>query len=134
MKKAALLLAAIACWGCQSSRTNIASETAAARPMDRLVNRVWARADSTGLPGVTRIFLSDSTLVMDSCWETYQLAKWRAESDSVVSWQEGTAEVRARVVELDSDRLVLRLDLVDGPQDEHYRSAAVPFVCPDMPR
>lgn len=93
-----------------------------------------ARSDSTGLPGVMRIFLGDGTLVMDSCWETYQIVRWRAESDSIVAWQEGTAEVRAKVLELVGEKLVLRVDLVDGSQEEHYRAARVPYLCPDMPR
>ena len=45
-----------------------------------LVGRVWVRSDSTGLPGVMRVFLSDSTLIMDSCWETYRLARWQISS------------------------------------------------------
>jgi hypothetical protein len=83
---------------------------------------------------MTRIFLSDGTLVMDSCWETYQLAKWQAESDSVVSWQEGPATIRATVLELDPGTLVLRMNLATETHDEHYRPAPVPFLCPDMPR
>ena len=81
-----------------------------------------------------RVFLADGTLLMDSCWETYQLVKWRAESDSVIAWQEGTAEIRARVMSLKADELVLRLELADGSQEERYRPATVPYLCPDMPR
>lgn len=81
-----------------------------------------------------RVFLSDGTLVMDSCWETYQLVRWRAESDSVVAWDEGGAEVRATILEVDDEKLALRVDLVNGSQDEHYRAAPVPYLCPDLPR
>ena len=98
------------------------------------VGKVWLSADFAKPKGTIRIFLPDGTLVMDSCWETYQLAKWRAESDSVVSWQEGPAEIRATVVELAGETLVLRLDLVDGSQEEHFRAASVPYLCPDMRR
>jgi hypothetical protein len=81
-----------------------------------------------------RIFLHDGTLVMDSCWETYQLATWQAESDSAVVWQEGGAGLRATILELGVDTLVLRVALVNGSQDQHYRAATVPWICPDMRR
>jgi len=134
MRRAAILFAVVACCGCQSREAQVTGQPEAAGPAALLVNRVWARSDSTGLPGVMRIFLSDGTLVMDSCWETYQLAQWRAESDSVVTWQEGTVEVRGTILELAPERLVLRLALVDGSQDEHYEPATVPYLCPDMRR
>ncbi len=81
-----------------------------------------------------RIFLADGTLVMDSCWETYRLATWRWESDRVLVWQEDAMEVRAEVVQVGPEDLVLRLALAGGSQDEHYRAAAVPYLCPDMKR
>ena len=99
-----------------------------------LTNRVWARSDSTALPGVMRIFLSDGTLLMDSCWETYRLCPWRMESDGTLLWQEDAAEIRAAIVRVDAGDLVLRLHLVSGDQEEHYRLASVPYVCPDMKR
>src|SRR5262249_2272062 len=51
------------------------SERYTGKGINGLTNRVWMRSDSTGLPGVTRIFLSDSTLLMDSCWETYRVVR-----------------------------------------------------------
>jgi hypothetical protein len=38
------------------------------------------------------------------------------------------------VLELAEERLVLRLALVDGRQEERYVPAAVPYLCPDMRR
>jgi hypothetical protein len=134
MKRAAILAAVVACYGCQTVETDAPGRAEAAGPMASLVNRVSARTDSTGLPGVMRIFLSDSTLVMDSCWETYHLVRWRALSDSVLAWQEGTVEVRDTIPELAGETLMLRVDLVNGSQDERYRAAAVPYLCPDMRR
>jgi hypothetical protein len=135
MRRALILIAVVACCGCQRGTTRVSDERNAAGPATLLVNRVWARSDSlTGLPGVMRVFLSDSTLIMDSCWETYQLATWRLESDSVVSWQEGSAQVRAKVLELTRETLALRVDVADGSQEEHYRVATVPYLCPDMRR
>lgn len=134
MRKRAVVLAVLACCGCQRAGTEVPGRVESAGPTTALVNHVWARSDSTGLPGVMRIFLSDGTLVMDSCWETYQLTRWRAQSDSVVAWQEGSAEVRGTILELAGENLVLRVDLVNGSQDEHYRAASVPYLCPDMRR
>jgi hypothetical protein len=134
MKRAVVVLSAIACCDCQGVRTDAPRRSEAPARTKAFTDRAWAGADSSGLPGALRIFLGDGTLVMDSCWETYQLAKWRAESDSVVVWQEGAAEVRGRILELSDDHLVLRLALVDGSRDEHYRLAPVPYLCPDMPR
>jgi hypothetical protein len=91
-------------------------------------------SNPAGLPGVMRIFLSDGTLVMDSCWETYRLEKWRWESDSTIAWREDTAEIRATIVELAADDLVLRLALADGNREEHFRVAQVPYLCPEMKR
>jgi uncharacterized membrane protein len=99
-----------------------------------LVDRVWLRSDSTGLPGVMRIFLSDSTLVMDSCWETYRLARWQLESDSTLRWREDAADIRAAIRSLHDKELVLFVSLRSGSEEQHYMAAAVPYVCPDMKR
>jgi hypothetical protein len=97
-----------------------------------LTGRVWARADSTGLPGVMLIFLGDGTLVMDSCWETYRLARWQRESDSTLRWQEDAADIRATIRTLTDSVLVLALHLRDGSETQRYIAAPVPYLCPDM--
>jgi hypothetical protein len=97
-------------------------------------NKVWVRSDAADLPGVMRTFLSDGTLVMDSCWETYRLAKWRSLPDGAIAWDEDGAEIQARVVEASETALVLRLALKKGETEERYRPVEVPYVCPDMPR
>src|SRR5262249_6373263 len=53
-----------------------------------LTNRIWIRAGESDLPGIMRLFLTDGTLVMDSCWETYRLAKWRMDPDQTLVWNE----------------------------------------------
>lgn len=99
-----------------------------------LVDRVWVRSDSTGLPGVMRAFLSDSTLIMDSCWETYRLARWQMESDSTLRWQEDASDIRATIRSLHDKELVLRVSLRNGSEEQHYTASPVPYVCPDMKR
>lgn len=125
-------------FGCQPTSHSAPASQEAETPLVSehpiLTDRVWVRSDSTGMPGGLLIFLADGTLVFDSCWETYRLAEWTMESDSMVRWQENTMTIRAEVVEADEANLVLRVNLVDGWQEEHYRKAQVPYVCPDMPR
>jgi len=98
------------------------------------VNRVWLQTDSGDLPGVIRIFLSDGTLVMDSCWETHRLSAWKLVDDGKVSWNEDGTDITARIASLTDDALTLVLDLKGGAVEAHYAAAPVPSVCPDMPK
>jgi hypothetical protein len=44
-------------------------------------------------------------------------------------------EIPAEILDAPEDELRLRLTLVGGEKkDEVYRTAPVPYVCPDMPR
>ena len=119
--------------GCRS-RPESAGPARQPAAASSLADRVWVRSDSTGLPGVMRIFLSDSTLVMDSCWETYRLARWQMESDSTLRWQEDAADIRATIRSLHDQELVLLVSLRNGSEEQHYTAAPVPYVCPDMKR
>jgi len=78
-------------------------------------------------------FLSDGTLIMDSCWETYRLSRWRRGENGSITWNEDGKDIVARIAELDSV-LVLDVALVSGTDVQRYRPAPVPFVCPEMPR
>ena len=97
-------------------------------------NRIWIKNDANDRPGELRIFLGDGALVMDSCWETYRLAKWEAVSDSVVVWHEDTAEIEAHLKMIGPKELQVRLLLVGDTLTERYQEADVPYVCPDMNR
>ena len=96
-------------------------------------DRVWLRADPGSAPGAMQSFLSDGTLISDSCFETYRLSSWRLDGDQL-AWSEDGVEIRARVVSVDSDALTLRLMLRGGEEEQRFTAAAVPYVCPDMPR
>jgi hypothetical protein len=98
------------------------------------VGKVWISPDASAPRGTLRIFLPDGTLVMDSCWETYRLARWETAGDRRIAWTEDTARIEAEIVRTAADQLDLRLQLVGGIKNESYRLAQVPFVCPDMPR
>ena len=99
-----------------------------------LTNRVWVRVDDNQLPGVIKIFLSDGTLVQDSCWETHRLSAWQQSAVGQLSWSEDGTEIKADIVTLTADELVLLLKLRGGDVEERYQPAAVPSVCPDMPK
>jgi hypothetical protein len=101
---------------------------------DGLTNRVWVRSEEGQLPGVIKIFLSDGTLVQDSCWETHRLSDWQQVSDGSVSWNEDGMEIAADIVTLTADELVLSLKLKGGAVEERYAPAKVPYVCPDIPK
>ena len=80
------------------------------------------------------IFLSDGTLVQDSCWETHRLSAWQQTGAKSVSWNEDGTDIKADIVTLTADELVLSLKLKGGAVEEHYVPAPVPSTCPDVPK
>jgi len=96
-------------------------------------DRAWLRADAGSAPGAMQVYLSDGTLISDSCFETYRLSSWRLEGEDLV-WSEDGIDIRARLVSVDSNALVLRLMLRGGEEEQRFTAATVPYVCPDMPR
>jgi hypothetical protein len=136
------LFALLAVWGVgvcvdqPAMAEETATETAddAADPIKRsFTNRVWVKEDDDR-PGVMRIFLSDGTLVQDSCWETHRLSDWKMTSDSGVSWNEDGMEIAADIVSVSADDLVLSIKLGSDTVEERYKAADVPYVCPDVPK
>jgi len=146
MTSKAALLALLTLWGVgaavphQAWADEITSEQAADSDSDPgkvppLTDRVWVKAGETSdLPGVIKIFLSDGTLVQDSCWETHRMSPWQMKTPKSLSWTEDGAEIKADIVTLTADELVLSLNLKGGVSEEHYAPSPVPAVCPDMPK
>ena len=101
-----------------------------------LLNRVWVRQgiDPAALPGVMHIFLSDGTMVSDSCWEAYRLSNWQQVSQTEISWDEDGMTISADITSLTDAELVLNLKLIGGTEEQRFIPADVPFVCPDMPK
>jgi hypothetical protein len=125
---------AVACLPANAQETPATTESAADTD-DDLTDRVWVKAgDDASLPGVIKIFLSDGTLVQDSCWETHRLSPWTKAGDNAVSWNEDGMEIKADIVTLSADELVLSLKLTGGDVEERYTPATVPYVCPDIPK
>jgi hypothetical protein len=146
MTSKAALLALLTLWGVGApvSHQAWADETATSEhsageegsaDADDLTNRVWVKTgDEAALPGVIKIFLTDGTLVQDSCWETHRLSPWQMTSAKSLSWTEDGAEIGADIVTLTADELVLSLKLRSGAVEERYAPSPVPAVCPDMPK
>ncbi len=100
-----------------------------------LTEKFWIQSqDDAGLPGSMVLFLSEGTMLQDSCWETYRLSNWQMTGEDSLSWQEDTMTIEADIVELNEAELVLALHLGEDIVEERYTAAPVPFVCPDMPR
>lgn len=96
------------------------------------VDTAWVSTDPGAPLGTIRIFLADGTLVMDSCFETYRLARWVSVDARRIAWEEDTARIEADVDDSAAGQLRLRLHLVQETREERYRLATVPFVCPDL--
>jgi hypothetical protein len=80
-----------------------------------------------------QIFLSDGTLISDSCFETYRLSSWWLDGDHL-AWTEDGIDIRARVVSVDADALTIGVMLRGREELQRFSAATVPYVCPDMPR
>lgn len=146
MASKAALFALLAMWGVstcfdapaiaeETVTPDDATEAAPNRsPLTRsFANRVWVQ-QASDLPGVMKIFLSDGTLVQDSCWETHRLSTWTMNGETELSWNEDGMDIAAKIVSVSSTDLHLQLQLGTEKVDEHYSAAAVPSVCPDMPK
>ncbi|HVX73144.1 MAG TPA: hypothetical protein VHB19_10095 [Devosia sp.] len=144
MTSKAALLTLLTLWGVGAAVPHQAwaDETAAEQssdskdePASDLTNRVWVKAgDDAALPGVIKVFLSDGTLVQDSCWETHRLSPWQMTDARSLTWNEDGMDIKADIVTLTADELVLSLKLKGGDVEEHYTPAPVPSVCPDVPK
>ena len=144
MTSKAALFALLAMWGVGSAATLPAfaqectgdacatESTTAAKP--GFTDKVWVKLDSGELPSVIRIFLSDGTLVQDSCWETHRLSPWEMTSDTAIKWNEDGIDINADIVSVSAADLVLNLKLGSDVVEERYTAATVPYVCPDIPK
>ena len=142
MTSKAALFALLALWGvgtCAAlpavAQEAVSDSQSEHEPAKRtLTNRVWVKADTPDLPGVMRIFLSDGTMVSDSCWETHRLSQWRMTSDTALTWNEDGMDINAVISALTSGELVLKLALGSETVEERYAAATVPYLCPDIPK
>jgi hypothetical protein len=132
IRNLATVCAVLVC-GCSAQPSGTSPPTEAQRPLE-IVGKAWLSTDPSAAPGTIRIFLADGTLVMDSCFETYRLARWKAIDDRRIAWTEDSASIEAQVSRVTGEQLQLRVQLAGEVKEETYRLAPVPTVCPDMPR
>lgn len=103
----------------------------ASRQEQPFVAKTWLSSERSAAEGTIRVFLPDGTLLMDSCGETYRLARWTPIDERRIAWEEDGARIEADVTQTAADLLELRLHLRSEVKVERYRLAQVPFVCPD---
>ncbi|MFO1106206.1 MAG: hypothetical protein U1E34_08890 [Amaricoccus sp.] len=96
-----------------------------------IADRVWLRTDESAAPGSFVAFLSDGTMIQDSCGETWRLSPWRRVDPTTLVWEEDGKTIRAEIALLGPDTLVLVLDLDDAPVSESFRLGKAPKVCPE---
>jgi hypothetical protein len=103
-------------------------------PTARLVNTVWKVTAPAGRArGSFYIFLSDGTLVMTSCVETYRLATWRSDAAGRIAIAEDEAvKYEAEILEIQDRQARLRLDLRNERIELTLHAADAPYVCPDL--
>ena len=124
-------MACVCVGACSQPTNNPPPQDTSQRSQPDYVGKVWMATDPSAASRTLRIFLADGTLVMDSCGETYRLARWRAIEERRIEWQEDSARIEAEVRQVGPDELRLRLQLVGAIKEENYRLARAPFVCPD---
>ena len=138
------LFALLAVWGvtacfdlpavAEDSSIERAGDEGASPAKRSFTNRVWVKQGESELPGVIRIFLSDGTLVQDSCWETHRLSPWKMTSETSVTWNEDGMDIAADIVSVSADTLVLSIRLGNDTVEERYAAAPALYACPDMPK
>ncbi len=99
-----------------------------------LTEKIWMRSDNPGLPGSMVLFLSEGTMLMDSCWEAYRINTWQMIDEDNITWNEDGMAIPAEIVELNEAELILSLHLGEETVEQHFEAAPVPYVCPDLPR
>lgn len=103
----------------------------------RLINRVWRVSSEGRPPGSMYIFLTDGSLLMTSCVETYRLATWRGGDTpgSITITEDANTRYEA-TIRIDDERSAqMTLHLRGGERvDLSLTVATVPDVCPDLPR
>ena len=78
--------------------------------------------------------MSDGTLVMTSCVETYRLAPWRWVEGATLVWEEDGRNLRAEVALVEKGALALVMDIGGETVTKNYQAAQSPVVCPDLPK
>ena len=121
--------------------TGLAGSLRSANPPARysnlLLGRIWQQTGGVAraAPGSLYIFLANGNLLEGSCVETYRIATWTADSNSVLHVTEDRRPAfTATILELTDKDLRLRQELVRTHEQRTMTLKAVEgeFVCPDL--
>jgi hypothetical protein len=93
-----------------------------------ITDRVWIDETPGAAEGAFVAFLSDGTMIQDSCGELWRLSPWRRVDSTTLVWEEDSATIRAEIALAGEDRLAL---LIDGSISRRYHAAVAPMVCPE---
>jgi hypothetical protein len=96
------------------------------------VGKVWVTTTPGKARGSILVFLPDKTVLIDSCFEGFRVAEWGVISENRIRWREDTVPIEAEYSQSSPD--VLQLKPVGTSEPDSYVRAAVPYVCPDMPK
>lgn len=98
----------------------------ASLPEANLINRVWVQTGEGDTPGITRIFLSDGTLISDNVWEAHRLSRWTMTSDTGLAWTEDRKALSVEIAALGPDSLTLVFHRRGGDKVERYTALPMP--------
>ena len=105
--------------------TGIGTSAAASDPP--FVNKFWITTTPGMALGSMVLFLSDRTMLMTSCVETYRLTKWDFSGDRM-RWIEESIPIEAVFTMPRSNEL--RLAIAGQDRVQAYQLSQVPYVCP----
>ncbi|TPE48850.1 hypothetical protein [Amaricoccus solimangrovi] len=102
-----------------------------------ITDRVWLD-ETPGAPrGAFLAFLSDGTLIQDSCGELWRLSPWRRVDATTLVWEEDGATIRAEIALAGDSELALAIAPPGGEAEtgggmtRRFRAAEAPMVCPE---
>lgn len=107
-----------------------------------IADRVWLDRTPGAPEGAFIAFLSDGTMIQDSCGEVWRLLPWRRVDATTLVWEEDGVTIRAEIAVSGEDELALALETgeADGASDgemsggrvtRQYQAAEAQMVCPE---
>lgn len=101
-----------------------------------IADRVWLDRTSGAPEGAFIAFLSDGTMIHDSCGEVWRLSPWRRVDQTTLVWEEDGVTIRAEIAVAGEDELALAFEPGDSDTGaarvtRQYRAADAPMVCPE---
>jgi hypothetical protein len=95
-------------------------------------NVIWFRDDAGAPPGEIRVFATDGSLLMDSCYETFRIARWRRVDGDTIAWTEDASEIIAEIANATASNLTLVLHLRNETVTQSWSRKDGEFLCPSI--